>query len=53
MKIRFILNGLEFECEFSDVQEMLMFIRNLTHNNRGKVRVISFSVESVVYIINN
>lgn len=53
MKIRFVLNSIEFECEFSDVQEMLMFICNLAHNNRGMVKVVSLSVESVVYIINN
>ena len=50
MKIRFLLNGIEFECEFNEIADMLQFIRNLTQNNHGRVKILSFVIKEVVYI---
>lgn len=51
MKLRFILNDIEFECDgFTDVGEMIEFIYNLTHNNYGKVKVVSIIMEEIVTI---
>ena len=51
MKLRFILNDIEFECDgFADAWEMIEFIYNLTHNNCGKVKVVSIIVEEIVTI---
>lgn len=51
MKLRFILNDIEFECDgFADACEMIEFIYNLTHNNCGKVKVISITIEEIITI---
>ena len=51
MKLRFILNDIEFECDgFADAYEMIEFIYNLTHNNRGKVKVVSMVMEEIITI---
>jgi predicted nucleic-acid-binding protein len=51
MKIRFILNGIEFECDgFISIYEVIEFIRNLTHNNCGRVQVISVTIEEIVKV---
>jgi hypothetical protein len=44
MIIRFRLNTMEFECEFSDVCEMIEFFRNLRRHNRRKVKFIEFVI---------
>ena len=51
MKIRFKLNGIEFECEFIDMKDMLQFVRNLYHNNKGKVEILYIDIEQIVHII--
>lgn len=51
MKLRFILNDIEFECDgFADALEMIEFIYNLTHNNCGKVKVVSIIMEEIIAI---
>lgn len=51
MKLQFILNDIEFECDgFADAYEMIEFIYNLTHNNYGKVKVVSIIMEEIIAI---
>lgn len=51
MIIRFKLNNIEFECEFTDVKEMLQFVHNLTHNNKGKVQKMAIIMEEVICVL--
>lgn len=44
MKIRFRLNTMEFECEFTDLSEMIEFFKNLLINNRRQVTFIQYVI---------
>lgn len=44
MIIRFKLNTMEFECEFSNTAEMIEFFRNLLIHNRRRVKFIKYIV---------
>lgn len=51
MVIRFKLNNIEFECEFTDVKEMLLFIHNLTINNRKKLQKIVVIMDDSTFVV--
>lgn len=44
MIIRFKLNTMEFECEFTDVCEMIEFFHNLMKHNRRQVKFIQLYI---------
>jgi hypothetical protein len=51
MIIRFKLNNIEFECEFTDVKEMLLFIHNLTINNRRKLQRVIVIMDNSTFVV--
>ena len=51
MIIRFKLNNIEFECEFTDVKEMLLFIHNLTINNRKKLQRVVILMDDSAFVV--
>ena len=51
MIIRFKLNNIEFECEFTDVKEMLLFIHNLTINNKRKLQRVIVIMDNSTFVV--
>ena len=44
MKLRFKLNTVEFECEFTDVIEMIEFFKNLIKHNHHRVTFVQYII---------
>ena len=50
MKLMFKLNNVDFQCEFSDIDELLEFISRLARNNRDKLQVISIAMKETIIL---